>query len=110
LRFDFALVIGIPSGCTASIAVTTEAPHQLTSRRGQDPEAHPTLGTGHSTALFAQRSQSFLDNLIAGPDLLLRDLAALGLEKKTPTFHYVAFDVAFGGKADMPFCTAHVRF
>jgi hypothetical protein len=23
---------------------------------------------------------------------------------------YVAFDVAFGGKADMPFCTAHVRF
>src|SRR5215831_20305932 len=24
------------------------------------------------------------------------------------TFHYVAFDVAFRGKADMPFCTAHV--
>src|SRR5262249_21453109 len=22
---------------------------------------------------------------------------------------YVAFDVAFGGKADMPFCTAYVR-
>jgi len=26
------------------------------------------------------------------------------------TFHYVAFDVAFGGNADMLFCTAHVRF
>jgi len=25
-------------------------------------------------------------------------------------FHYVAFDAAFGGKADMPYCTAHVRF
>jgi hypothetical protein len=25
------------------------------------------------------------------------------------TFPYVAFDVAFGGKADMPFCTAYVR-
>jgi hypothetical protein len=23
---------------------------------------------------------------------------------------YVAFDVAFGGKADMTFCTAYVRF
>jgi len=23
---------------------------------------------------------------------------------------HVAFRVAFGGKADMPFCTAHVRF
>jgi hypothetical protein len=23
---------------------------------------------------------------------------------------YVAFDVAFGGKADMTFCSAHVRF
>jgi hypothetical protein len=26
------------------------------------------------------------------------------------TFHYVTFDVAFGVKADMLFCTAHVRF
>jgi hypothetical protein len=26
------------------------------------------------------------------------------------TFHYVAFDVAFGGKADMLLCTAYVRF
>jgi len=26
------------------------------------------------------------------------------------TFHDVAFDVAFGGKADMPLCTAYVRF
>ena len=25
------------------------------------------------------------------------------------TFHYVAFDVAFGGKADMSLCAAHVR-
>jgi len=25
------------------------------------------------------------------------------------TFYYVAFDVAFGGKADMPFCAANVR-
>jgi len=26
------------------------------------------------------------------------------------TFHYVAFGVAVGGKADMVFCTAYVRF
>jgi len=26
------------------------------------------------------------------------------------TFHYVAFDIALGGKADMPFCAAHVCF
>jgi len=25
-------------------------------------------------------------------------------------FHYVAFDVAFGGKADMSLCAAHVCF
>src|SRR5262249_1868556 len=26
------------------------------------------------------------------------------------TFHYVTFDVAFGGKADIPCCSAYVRF
>jgi|SoiMethySBSTD1v2_1073268.scaffolds.fasta_scaffold6101496_1 hypothetical protein len=30
--------------------------------------------------------------------------------KADMTFHYVAFDVAFGGKADMSLCAAHVRF
>ena len=28
----------------------------------------------------------------------------------TPLGIDVAIDVAFGGKADMPFCTAHARF
>jgi hypothetical protein len=30
--------------------------------------------------------------------------------KADMTFHYVAFDVAFGGKADMGLCTANVCF
>ena len=31
-------------------------------------------------------------------------------EGQKRTFHYVAFDVAFGGKADMSLCAAHVCF
>jgi hypothetical protein len=33
-------------------------------------------------------------------------MSAIGPKRTLP---YVAFDVAFGGKADMPFCTAYVR-
>ena len=66
LRFDFALVIGISFGCAATIAATTEAPPQRRSRRGRIPKRSKRPRTGRSTALFARRSQSFLDNLIAG--------------------------------------------
>jgi hypothetical protein len=65
LRFDFALVIGISFGSAATIATTAEAP-PAKKPAGQDPEAQPAPRTGHSTALSARRSQSFLDNLIAG--------------------------------------------
>jgi hypothetical protein len=33
---------------------------------GQDPEARPCARNGHSTALFAEECQSFLDNVMAG--------------------------------------------
>jgi hypothetical protein len=33
---------------------------------GQDPEAPSGARNGHTTALFTDESQSFLDNLIAG--------------------------------------------
>ena len=33
---------------------------------GQDPEAPPGARNGHTTALFADECQSFLDNVIAG--------------------------------------------
>jgi len=36
-----------------------------------------------------------------------KDMSAIGPK---PTFHDVAFDVAFGGKADMAYCIAHVCF
>src|SRR5262249_41005829 len=65
LRFNFPFVIGISFSCAAITAATTEAPPQRINRRGRIPEAQPALGTGHSTALSARRSQSFLDNLIA---------------------------------------------
>jgi hypothetical protein len=32
------------------------------------------------------------------------------IQRKKADIPYVAFDVAFGGKADMSLCTAHVRF
>ena len=66
LRFAVALVIGISFSCAATIAVTTEAPPQRRSRRGRILKRRPAPGTRHSTALSARRSQSFLDNLIAG--------------------------------------------
>jgi hypothetical protein len=66
LRLDFAFATGVSFGCAATIAATTEAPHQLTSRRGGISKAHRAPRTGHSTALSEQKSQSYLDNLIAG--------------------------------------------
>jgi len=33
---------------------------------GQDPKARPGAGNGHSTAPFADKRQSFLDNVMAG--------------------------------------------
>ena len=33
---------------------------------GQDPKARPGAGNGHTTAPFADKRQSFLDNVMAG--------------------------------------------
>src|SRR5262245_19570002 len=91
LRFAAALVIGISFQCAATIAVTTEAPPQRSSRRGRLPKRMPAPGTGHSTALSARRSQSFLDNLIAG-------LGRLGAAKdQTCDARIAADDVRFRG-------------
>src|SRR5262245_47045110 len=65
-RFKLDLFIGISFGCAASPAATTEAPPRLLSRRGRIPECAYRPGTGHTSALFARKSQSFLDNVIAG--------------------------------------------
>ena len=70
LRLDFALVIGISFGCAATIAATTEAHLAKKPAGGQDSEAQPAPRTRHSTALSARKSQSFLDNLTAGENIL----------------------------------------
>jgi len=47
------------------ITATTAAPPRPCSRRGRIPRARRARN-GHSTALFANECQSFLDNVIAG--------------------------------------------
>ncbi|MFZ0348320.1 MAG: hypothetical protein WAM03_09280, partial [Pseudolabrys sp.] len=63
------MLIRISFGSAASRRRTTEAPPRPSSRRGRIPELALSLGTGQSSALFAEESQSFLDSLIAGIDL-----------------------------------------
>jgi hypothetical protein len=65
-RFELGLRIEISFGFAAPPAATTEAPPRPLSRRGRDPGTRLSTGTGHTTALFAQKSQSFLDNVVAG--------------------------------------------
>ena len=54
-----------------------------------------------------RRLDYLVDDRTAMGQVLERLMSAFGPKR---TFHYVAFSVAFGGKADMPFCSAHVRF
>jgi hypothetical protein len=65
LRLDFALVIGI-SSVVQRPSPPPPKPHLSNKPAGQDPEAGPVPRTGHSTAQSEQKSQSYLDNLIAG--------------------------------------------
>jgi hypothetical protein len=83
-----------------------------------------STGTGHTSALFAWKSQSFLDNVVAG--FGLRDHQAIQHRHDPPhtappcaiTFPLLAqsgmpknaIDVAIGGKADIAFCGANVCF
>ena len=84
-----------------------------------------STGTGHTSALFARKSQSFLDNVIAG----FRPARSSGGPTCYDPPHTAplcanhrfrfwrkadipknAIDVAIGGKADMDYCTAYVCF
>ena len=83
--------------------------------RELDPGMCLSTGTGHTTALFARKSQSFLDNVVAG--FGLRDHQAIQHCHDPPhtappyANHLSAFaqsghaknaiDIAIGGKADM---------
>jgi hypothetical protein len=114
----------ISFGFAASFAATTEAPPRLLSRRGRDPGTRRSTGTGHTTALFAQKSQSFLDNVVAG--FGLRDHQAIQHCHDPPhtappcTNHRFCFwrkadmpknaiDVAIGGKATPGACGQNQR-
>jgi hypothetical protein len=117
------LRIEISFGFAAPPAATTEAPPRPLSRRGRDPGTRLSTRTGHTTALFAQKSQSFLDNVVAG--FGLRDHQAIQYCHDPPhtappcANHPVRFwrkadmpnaiDVAIGGKADMAYCSGYVR-
>jgi hypothetical protein len=57
--------MGISFGCYGILHRHHRSPTSATKPAGQDPEARLSPGTLRSTALFALRSQSFLDNLIA---------------------------------------------
>jgi len=63
--FELRLRIRISFGFAASPARTTEAPPRPLSRRGRIPERAYRPETGHTSALFEHKSQSFLHNLIA---------------------------------------------
>jgi hypothetical protein len=59
LRFDFALVIGISFGCAATIAATTEAPPQRTSRRGRIQKRSQRLEPGTVLLCLREEASSF---------------------------------------------------
>ena len=62
----FGDMMGFPFGlATTSCAVTTEAPHWRTGRRGRSHEGQSPQRFRNSDAPLAAESQSFLDNVIA---------------------------------------------
>src|SRR5215472_4501082 len=62
-RFALDLFIGISFGSAAS---HHRSPTSAFEPAGQDPGMCQSTGTGHTSALFARKSQSFLDNVIVG--------------------------------------------
>src|SRR5262249_22420702 len=81
---------------------------------GEDPGSATALGTMHSTALLGEKSQSFPDNLIAcfPPSRSTDEVAgrALGVALYSLIKFNECHDVRFWPLADIPSCTAHVRF
>src|SRR5262249_13632393 len=62
---SFAIGILHCVGAASFAAATTAAPPRPCSRRGRVPEDASRARNGHSTALFSNECQSFLDNVIA---------------------------------------------
>jgi hypothetical protein len=65
-RFDFGVDIGISSSIERRPSPPPPKPHLGHEPAGQDPEARLSPGIECSTAPIAQKSQFFLDNVIAG--------------------------------------------
>ena len=62
-RFELDLFIGISFGFRGRYH---RSPTSAVEPAGQDPGMRLSTGTGHTSALFARKSQSLLDNVIAG--------------------------------------------
>src|SRR5215469_3286853 len=65
-RFALDLFIGISFGFRGVTRRHHRSPTSAIEPAGQDPGMCLSTGTGHTSALFARKSQSFLDNVIAG--------------------------------------------
>src|SRR5262245_35445923 len=65
-RFALGLCIGISFGFRGVLRRHHRSPTSAIEPAGQDPGMRLLTGTGHTSALFARKSQSFLDNVIAG--------------------------------------------
>jgi hypothetical protein len=66
---------------------------------GQDPEARPCARNGHSTALFAEECQSFLDNVIAGLGQIGSWIVPIATEPDTNSEQVdVTIPAVFGGE------------
>jgi hypothetical protein len=104
LRFAFALVIGISFKCAATIAVTTEAPPQQSSRRGRIPKRSQRQELDTVPLCLREEASPFWISLL----LIWGDRAQ---PKIKLTMQGLSLTMsAFGGKADMPYWTAHVCF
>jgi len=65
-RFELGLRIVISFGFCGITCRHHRSPTSAIKPAGQDRGTRLSTGTGHTTALFVQQSQSFLDNVIAG--------------------------------------------
>jgi hypothetical protein len=65
-RFDFGVDMGITSSLSGVRRRHHRSPTSAIEPAGQDPEARLSPGIECSTAPIAQKSQFFLDNVIAG--------------------------------------------
>jgi hypothetical protein len=103
-RFHFALVIGISFRCAATIAVTTEAPPQQSSRRGRIPKRSSARNwTQYRSVLREEASPFWIILLLIWGDRAQPKIK-LAMQGLSLTMS------AFGGKADMLYCSANVCF